>query len=115
MKNKTTLKMYRRKTPLLQQDIAHLIDMDYGQYNRIEKGNRPPSLDVISIFHLFGVGVHQLFPFDFENLRSTIITQSRTLIEQLKSESSLKSKNRLVYIERFVKFLINKEYEQEQK
>lgn len=106
--------MYRRKTPLLQQDIAHLIDMDYGQYNRIEKGNRSPSLDVISIFHLFGVGVHQLFPFDFEKLRNTIITQSKTLIERLKTEPSPKSKNRLAYIERFVKFLTNKEYEQEQ-
>ena len=107
--------MYRRKTPLLQQDIAYLLKIDSGQYNRIEKGSRPPTLDVISIFHLFGASVYQLFPYDFEAVRETIITQSTKLIEQLKTEQSPKSINRIAYINQFVKYLTNKEYEQKQR
>ena len=106
--------MYRRKTPLLQQDIAYLLKIDSGQYSRIEKGSRPPTLDVISIFHLFGASVHQLFPYDFEALREKIITQSTKLLEQLKTEQTPKSSYRIAYINKFVKYLTNKEYEQKQ-
>lgn len=113
MKNKTNLKMYRRKTPLLQQDIAYLLKVDSGQYSRIEKGSRPPTLDVILIFHLLGVNVHQLFPYDFEALREKIIAQSRKLLEQLQTEQTPKSSYRIEYINRLVKYLSNREYEQE--
>lgn len=98
--------MYRRKTPLLQQDIAYLLKIDSGQYSRIEKGSRPPSLDIILIFHLFGSSVHQLFSYNFEAIKETIITQSKKLIEQLKTEQTPKSDNRMLYITNLVNDLI---------
>lgn len=111
MKNKTNLKTYRRKTPLLQQDIAYLLKIDNGQYNRIEKGSRPPTLDVILLFHLLGVSVNHVFSYDLKALKDTISTQSQKLIEQLKTEQSPRINNRISYLSSFVKHLSKVENE----
>lgn len=111
MKNKTNLKMYRRQTPLLQQDIAYLLKIDNGQYNRIEKGNRPLTLDVILIFHLLGVSVNHLFSYELKALKDTISTQSQKLIEQLKTEQSPRINNRIAYLLSLVKHISKTENE----
>lgn len=103
MKNKTNLKTYRRKSPLLQQDISHILNIDSGLYCRIEKGKRPPTLDIILLFHiLFGTSVKDLFFYDYKALKEKILTRSKTLIEQLKTEQPPKSIYRITCLNTIV-------------
>ncbi len=111
MKNKTNLKEYRRETPLLQQDIAFLLNMDNGRYCRIEKGKRPPTLDVILIFHILSGTKISIFNNDYQSLEKQIITRSLELVEQLKTEQHPnRTDNRIAYLEQLVKDM-EKKYE----
>ncbi len=86
--------------------------MDAGLYNRYENGRRPPTLGIIIGFHiLFGASVDTLFPERLERIQKRIVARSTKLIEQLQTEPSPKSTNRIGYIQNIVNELNNTRHE----
>lgn len=48
------LRMYRRKSPLSQGDIANLLRLgDKNSISRYESGQRKPAIEVLLVYHLF--------------------------------------------------------------
>ncbi len=100
------LKMYRKQSCLEQKDVAHLLNLDTGNLSRYEKGHRSPTIEIILTYHiLFGASIRELFHHQYRDVKESLLTRSKELIDQIILEQSPKSKLKLSFLNNFVNTL----------
>lgn len=84
------LRMFRKRTPLLQCDIAYLLSMrEDSSISRWEKGERQPAIDMLLIYHLlFDIPMEHVFESQKLGLLDTVKARIRPLIERLQGSAS---------------------------
>lgn len=85
------LRVYRRKTPLTQSDIAFLLNLqDYSNISRYENGKRVPSIDLLIMYHfLFRVPIEKFFEEKSLSLTSNLKERIKDLIAKLESDPGI--------------------------
>jgi transcriptional regulator with XRE-family HTH domain len=99
------LRVYRKKTPLTQSDIAFLLDMDdYSSISRYEKGKRVPSIDLLIMYHfLFNVPIEDFFEEKSLTITSKLNLRIKELIAKLKSDTTTSNNlQRAKYLEEVI-------------
>lgn len=84
------LRMYRKRSPLTQADIAFLMGLtDYSNISRCEKGQRAPSIELLLVYHLlFDTSIESFFDHHSVNARADLVNRIQGLIANLKKEQS---------------------------
>ena len=112
MTNKVHLKKYRERVNIPLHDVAHLLSMDISTLSKIEKGLREPNTKIILLYHiLFEVPLLELVERNYDEFKLILKRRSQTLVEKLLITEPPKSKNRIRFIESFVKKLIHESHE----
>ena len=71
-----TIKMYRQKQDMSQDELSEFADITVGYLSKIEKGQCHPSLDVLaSISEVLGITVNDLF-YDFDVSHGSILARN---------------------------------------
>ncbi|WP_045079071.1 helix-turn-helix domain-containing protein [Aequorivita vladivostokensis] len=108
-----SLALHRTRANISLNDVAYLLNIDTSNLSRIEKGIRKPNVRIILLYHiLFDAPLINLFGEQFNTLKEKLIGRSRKLIAQLETEQPPKSKNRIAYMNRFVKYLNESVYDE---
>ncbi len=91
------LRVYRKRSGLIQEDIAYLLNLpDYSNISRYEKGQRAPNTELLLTYHhLFDVPVESFYEQESEIVRLNLIQRIRALISELKEEKQITLKNTL--------------------
>lgn len=94
------------------QDLAYLIGIDQGHLQKVEMGDRDPSVTIISVYHmLFKARLEDMFADLYANLHSQLLERSETLIANLERKQSPKSIHRLTAVSKIVNSLDHEFYE----
>ena len=96
------LRMYRKRSPLLQSDVAHVLGLqDYSIVSRWEQGERRPSIDMLLAYHLlFDMPVETLFGEQKGDFSEAVTGRIKTLLEELQASSSdRKAAKRILFLE----------------
>jgi transcriptional regulator with XRE-family HTH domain len=96
------LKVYRKRSGLIQEDIAFILDLpDYSNISRYEKGQRTPSIELlITYHHLFDVPIEAFFEQDSEIIKARLIPRLIELLSLLKKDQiTLKDTQRIRFLE----------------
>lgn len=100
--HKNSLRMYRKKSPLNQADIAYLLRLsDYSSISRWEQGQRTPNNEILLAYHvLFGMPVDG-YLIEQKTYVSRVIAERLTfLLNDLKSQpQSQKVVSRAAFLE----------------
>jgi transcriptional regulator with XRE-family HTH domain len=102
------LKVYRKRSGLIQEDIAFILDLpDYSNISRYEKGQRTPSIELlITYHHLFDVPIEAFFEQDSEIIKARLIPRLIELLSLLKKDQiTLKDTQRIRFLEQTIKRL----------
>lgn len=102
------LKVYRKRSGLIQEDIAFILDLpDYSNISRYEKGQRTPSIELLLTYHhLFDVPIESLFEQESEIIKLKLIQRLIQLVPELKKDQiTLKSTQRIRFLEETIKRL----------
>lgn len=112
MQTKTnSFSKYRNDANIPLKDIAFLLALDRGNLSKIENGHRQPDPQTILLYHiLFGASLIDLFKEQLVPFKQMLQRRSKALIERLETERPPKSKQRISYIETFVKNLTNSDH-----
>lgn len=113
MKTKSNfMRMYRKRCSVMLHDIAYLLNTDTGNLSRYEKGQRDPTPELILTYHiLFGADIINLFHEQYTSLITKLISQSKSLIEQLKVEQPPKAELRIRYLLNIINRLSGEKHE----
>tara|TARA_R110002072_G_scaffold7503_2_gene40940 strand:+ start:735348 stop:735698 length:351 start_codon:yes stop_codon:yes gene_type:complete len=110
--NINTLADLRTAAGIQLQDLAYLIGIDHGHLQKIEIGDRDPSVTVILLYHmLFKARLEDMFADLYANLHAQLFERSETLIAKLERKQSPKSIHRLESITKIVNSLDQDHYE----
>lgn len=96
------LRLYRKKSPLTQSDIAFLLQRpDYSNISRCEKGQRAPNIDLLITYHyLFKVPIESFFELQSQEKLISLKQRIELLIGELKeSPIQMNYKLRIKYLE----------------
>lgn len=95
------LRIHRKRTHLTQSDVAFLLNLkDNSLISRYEKGERPPTIDIILTYHLlFDSQLGSFFADHRHHIKSRIASRIKPLIVSLERElPSDKNKGRIQYL-----------------
>ena len=83
------LRLYRKKSPLTQSDIAFLLQLpDYSNISRYEKGHRVPNIDLLIAYHyLFKTPIESFFELQSNEILVSLRQRIELLIKELKESS----------------------------
>lgn len=104
------LKMYRKKSPLTQSDIAFLMELtDYSNISRYEKGQRNASIDFLLMYHLlFNTSIESFYEQQSDQILSKLLNRIDLLIEDIrKEERSRINTFRIEFLESVINRLTN--------
>jgi transcriptional regulator with XRE-family HTH domain len=96
------LRLYRKRSPLTQADIAYLMSLsDYSNISRYEKGQRTPSIELLLVYHLlFAKSIESFFEHQSEIILSNLLERIEPLISQLKNEGNVQNNtSRIKFLE----------------
>ena len=96
------LRLYRKKSPLTQSDIAFLLQLpDYSNISRCEKGHRVPNIDLLITYHyLFKVPIESFFELQSNDRLISLKQRIELLISELKkSPIQINNETRIKYLE----------------
>lgn len=95
------LRIYRKRSPLTQADIAFLMKLpDYSNISRYEKGQREPSVEFLLVYHhLFNARVESFFEPHSEIIRSDLRGQIGILVIDLKNENNPDNGTKIKFLE----------------
>jgi transcriptional regulator with XRE-family HTH domain len=95
------LRIYRKRSPLTQADIAFLIKFpDYSNISRYEKGQRTPSIELLLLYHhLFNASMESFFEPQSEIIRADLLERIQPLIINLKNEGEKSNDSRIKFLE----------------
>lgn len=84
------LRLYRKRSPLTQADIAHLLGLtDYSNISRYEKGQREPGIELLLVYHLlFNTSIDSFFEHQSAAVRADLVNRIHGLIAELQQEKS---------------------------
>jgi transcriptional regulator with XRE-family HTH domain len=105
------LRTHRRKTQLTQSDVAYLINLkDNSSISRCEKGDRPPTVDIILTYQLlFETHLGELLIAHREKIKNRIASRIKPLIASIEQEPpSDKTIARMEYLKQALKRLNEK-------
>ncbi len=104
------LRLYRKKSPLTQSDIAFLLQLpDYSNISRYEKGHSVPNIDLLITYHyLFKTPIESFFELQSNEIVVSLKERIELLIKELK-ESALAVHNgpRIKFLEETLLSLSN--------
>ena len=95
------LRMHRRKSRLLQSDIAFLLQLeDVSNISRWEQGVRKPKIDVLMIYHLlFDIRIDSLYERQEGKYEDILVERLETLLKLLESsKTSQRTGSRIAFI-----------------
>lgn len=83
------LKQARRSANLSLQDMAYLLDMDFSNLSKYEKGKKLPPTRVILAYHIVTkTPLKKLFRYRILGILDTVSSKATSLISQLEEEAS---------------------------
>jgi len=84
------LKLYRKKSPLTQSDIAFLLDLpDYSNISRYENSQRVPNIDLLITYHyLFKTPIESFFKLQSNEILISLRQRIELLIKELRASST---------------------------
>ncbi len=106
---KNSLRMYRKKSPLNQADVAFLLQLpDYSNISRWEQGQRTPNNEVLLAYYLlFTMPIETFLVLQKDYLAKLLLERIPVLISNLQSMGrSQKIGNRVSYLESVIARLI---------
>ena len=81
------LKQSRRNANLTLQDMAYLLDMDFSNLSKYEKGKKTPPARVIIAYHIVTkTPLKKLFKYSLLGMIDTVSAKTTSLISQLEEE-----------------------------
>jgi len=104
------LRLYRKKSPLTQSDIAFLLQLtDYSNISRYEKGHRVPNIDLLITYHfLFKVPIESLFELQSNEMLVNLKQRIELLIKELReSSTAMHNRSRIQFLEEALMSLSN--------
>ncbi len=103
------LRIYRKRSPLTQADIAFLMKLpDYSNISRYEKGQRSPGIEFLLVYHhLFNTSVESFFEPQSEIILSGLREQIEALVNELKNENDPNNDTRINFLEEVLIRLTN--------
>ncbi len=90
LKQPNYLKLYRKKSPLTQSDIAFLLELpDYSNISRYENGQRVPNIDLLIAYHyLFKTPIESFFKLRSNEMLISLKLRIELLIKELEENST---------------------------
>lgn len=104
------LRLYRKRSPLTQSDIACLLQWpDVSNVSRYEKNQRSPNIEMLLTYHLlFNVAIEDFFEQDSALVHKNLVERSERLLTTLKSRTHDQSQiSRIIYLEQVINRLTN--------
>lgn len=104
------LRLYRKRSPLTQSDIAFLLGLpDDSNISRYEKGQREPTIELLLVYHLlFDTSIESFFEQHSHIIYQDLIKRIEDLIIDLKREEDNPKKTyRITFLEEVIKRLTN--------
>ena len=115
MKNNTNyLRSYRKDTALTLKDIATLLGKrDKSYIGRIENGMRPPTIEVVMLYHLlFDVPIDEFFIPQKQDVTEKLLENTATLIDKLQVlPLEQNAKSRVTFLKSVFTKITDLEYE----
>jgi len=99
------LRVYRKRSGLIQEEIAFLLDLpDYSNISRYEKGQRTPSIEILITYHLlFNCPIESFFTQESEQIRQKLIPRLNELIQEIKKQQiTLKDTPKINFLEEVI-------------
>jgi len=99
------LRVYRKRTPLTQGDIAYLMNLpDYSNISRYEKGQRTPSVEMLLVYHhMFNESIETFFDPESAHVLSNLIERIQKLIIEIEKDSTLlNNSSRVKFLEQVI-------------
>ena len=96
------LRKIRKRSKLSLEDIALLMNQaNYSNLSRFEKGNRPPSIAFLLVYHLlFSVPLDKFFELHIEEMRPVLFRRIQVLLDNLRSsEPNSNQRTRIEFLE----------------
>jgi transcriptional regulator with XRE-family HTH domain len=99
------LRVYRKRSPLTQRDIAFLLQLpDHCNISRYESGQREPDIEVLLTYrHVFDTSLESFYRHQSELIRPDLVKRIQELIEEVNKENG---DQRSVYRIRYLKEVI---------
>lgn len=111
------LRVFRKRSPLTQSDIAYLMGMpDDSKICRYEKGQREPSTELLIVYHLlFDTSIESFFEYQSETVRVDLLKRIECLVADLKQQKNNPNNSyRIVFLEQvFSRLNMQATYDQE--
>ena len=104
------LRVYRKRSPLTQSDIAYLLQMaDVSNVSRYEKNQRSPNIKMLLTYHLlFNVAIEDFFEQDAALVHMNLLARTEQLLKTLKNVSKDQNQiSRIDYLEQVINRLTN--------
>jgi len=88
------IKKVRKEKGMLQKQVAVEIGLDQSNYNKIENGQRQPSIEVLyKLAKLFGMTTDQLINLE-EGMPNEVVIEDEPLVQQIKLIHQLDDEDR---------------------
>ena len=82
------LKQARRKANLSLQDMGYLMDVDFSNLSKYEKGKKMPPARVIIAYHIITkTPLKKLFKYNLLGIIDSVSIKTKTLIKQLEEQT----------------------------
>lgn len=105
------LKVYRKRTPLQQEEIAFLSDKpDTSSISRYEKSQREPTNEILLVYHhLFDIPIEALLEPESRGTKERLVQRINELINELNKEEqiTLKNTSKIKFLEQVIKRITN--------
>lgn len=105
------LRVYRKRTPLMQEEIAFLSDKpDTSNISRYEKGQRELTNEILLLYHhLFDTPIEYLLEPESKIIKERLINRIKELINELNNEEqiTLKNTSKIKFLEQVIIRLTN--------
>ena len=99
------LRIYRKRSPLTQADIAFLLKLpDYSNISRWEKGQRAPGIEMMLVYHyLFDTSIESFFEPQSKTILTELLEGIGQLISEIKKEEATpKNTYRIKFLEEII-------------
>lgn len=99
------LRLYRKRSPLTQSDIACLLGLpDDSNISRYEKGQREPGIEFLLVYHLlFDATIESFFEYQSTEIKAILLKRIESLnIELRKEPNSAKHIPKIKFLEQVI-------------
>jgi len=105
------IKKIRKERGMLQKQVAAEVGLDQSNYNKIENGQRQPSIEALyKLAKLFGMTTDQLINLE-EGIPNEVVIEDEPLTQQLKLINQLEDDDRSVIFKMIDTMLTKKKFQ----